>query len=84
MVNNEPVVNPPENQEQRSEAWKTAVTVIQEAKPPHVPEGAEVMTVMVEFPPETPAHLRTGTSDRPSATCWRARCCSSWRESPSG
>ncbi|MDF6042672.1 cupin domain-containing protein [Streptomyces sp. JH14] len=57
--------NEPANTEQapRSEAWKTAPTVLQTAKPPHVPEGAEVMTVLVEFPPgdpETPPHRHSG------------------------
>ncbi len=39
---------------QRSEAWKTAFTVLQSAKPPFVPEGAEAMTVLVEYPPGDP------------------------------
>ncbi|MFE5124465.1 cupin domain-containing protein [Streptomyces sp. NPDC056669] len=39
---------------QRSEAWKTAFTMLQSAKPPFVPEGAEVMTVLVEYPPGDP------------------------------
>ncbi|UUN30573.1 cupin domain-containing protein [Streptomyces sp. FIT100] len=63
MANSEPVAPPPEGQGPRSEAWKTAVTVIQEAKPPHVPEGAEVMTLVVEFPPGdpgTPPHRHSG------------------------
>ncbi|MER5183688.1 cupin domain-containing protein [Streptomyces sp. NPDC002896] len=63
MPNNEPVANRPGNQGQRSEAWKTAVTVIQEAKPPSVPEGAHVMTALVEFPPGdpgTPPHRHFG------------------------
>ncbi|MBT2392190.1 cupin domain-containing protein [Streptomyces sp. ISL-1] len=63
MANSEPVSDSPENQGQRSEAWKTAVTLIQEAKPPHVPEGAEVMTLFVEFPPGdpgTPPHRHSG------------------------
>jgi quercetin dioxygenase-like cupin family protein len=47
----------------RSRAWQTAVTVLQEAKPPFFPEGAEVMTVLVQFPPGdpgTPPHRHPG------------------------
>jgi quercetin dioxygenase-like cupin family protein len=49
--------------ETRSDAWKTAVTVVQEAHPPHVPPGAHAMTVVVEFPPGdpgTPPHRHSG------------------------
>lgn len=35
-------------------AWQTALTVIQNAKPPALPEGAEVMTVLIECPPGEP------------------------------
>jgi quercetin dioxygenase-like cupin family protein len=35
-------------------AWKTAITVLQTANPPSIPEGAEVMTIVVEFPPGDP------------------------------
>ena len=51
------------NDRPRSDAWKTAVTVLQEAKPPSYPEGAHAMTVLVEFPPDdpgTPPHRHTG------------------------
>ena len=51
------------NDRSRSDAWKTAVTVLQEAKPPSYPEGAHAMTVLVEFPPGdpgTPPHRHTG------------------------
>lgn len=47
----------------RSEAWKTALTVLQSANPPLVPEGAEAMTVLIEFPPgepDTPPHRHSG------------------------
>ncbi|MFC7014643.1 cupin domain-containing protein [Streptomyces viridiviolaceus] len=47
----------------RSEAWKTALTVLQSAKPPSVPEGAEAMTVLIEYPPGdpgTPPHRHSG------------------------
>ncbi|MFJ6632287.1 cupin domain-containing protein [Streptomyces sp. NPDC091376] len=63
MPNNEPAGNSPGGQGQRSEAWKTAVTVIQEAKPPSLPEGAHAMTLLVEFPPGdpgTPPHRHFG------------------------
>ncbi|MCH6166253.1 cupin domain-containing protein [Pseudonocardia alaniniphila] len=53
MLNNEP----------RSNAWQTALTVLQEAKPPFIPDGAEVMTVVIEFPPGdpgTPPHRHPG------------------------
>ncbi|MGH3314596.1 MAG: cupin domain-containing protein [Nocardioidaceae bacterium] len=51
------------NDRPRSDAWKTAVTVLQEAKPPSYPEGAHAMTVLIEFPPDdpgTPPHRHTG------------------------
>lgn len=38
----------------RSTAWQTAVTVLQEVNPPSIPEGAEVTTILVEFPPGDP------------------------------
>ncbi|MET9342468.1 cupin domain-containing protein [Nonomuraea sp. NPDC003804] len=38
----------------RSTAWQTALTVLQEAQPPFIPEGANVMTVIVEYPPGDP------------------------------
>jgi quercetin dioxygenase-like cupin family protein len=47
----------------RSEAWKTALTVLQTAMPPSIPEGAEVMTVLIQFPPGdpgTPPHRHPG------------------------
>lgn len=46
-----------------SDAWQTAVTVVQETPPPHFPEGAHAMTVVVEFPPGdpgTPPHRHSG------------------------
>lgn len=39
----------------RSEAWKTAVTMVQETTPLAVPAGASGMTIVVEWPPATPA-----------------------------
>ncbi|MER7079559.1 Cupin domain-containing protein [Saccharopolyspora kobensis] len=47
----------------RSNAWRTALTVLQEAEPPFIPPGAHVMTVLVEFPPGdpgTPPHRHSG------------------------
>lgn len=50
-------------QKPRSDAWKSAITVVQEAEPPHIPEGAHAMTIVVEFPPGdpgTPPHRHAG------------------------
>jgi quercetin dioxygenase-like cupin family protein len=41
-------------QRPRSDAWKTALTVVQEAQPPSIPAGAHAMTVVVEYPPGDP------------------------------
>ncbi|MQY36806.1 hypothetical protein SRB17_48080 [Streptomyces sp. RB17] len=63
MPNSEPVADGPGRQGRRSEAWKTALTVVQEVQPPSVPEGAQAMTVRVEFPPGdpgTPPHRHFG------------------------
>ncbi|MEO3813426.1 cupin domain-containing protein [Sphaerisporangium sp. B11E5] len=38
----------------RSTAWQTALTVLQEAQPPFIPEGAHGMTVVIEYPPGDP------------------------------
>ncbi|MGW1342750.1 cupin domain-containing protein [Kribbella sp. NPDC002412] len=38
----------------RSNAWQTALTVLQEAEPPFIPAGAHAMTVVVEYPPGDP------------------------------
>lgn len=48
---------------QRSNAWQTAVTVLQEATPPDVAPGSHAMTIAVEFPPGdpgTPPHRHSG------------------------
>ncbi|MER8029235.1 cupin domain-containing protein [Streptomyces bauhiniae] len=45
------------------EAWKTAVTVLDEAAPPAFPDAAHVVTARVEFPPGdpgTPPHRHSG------------------------
>lgn len=41
-------------QKPRSNAWRTAVTMVQEAEPPFIPVGAHAMTIVVEFPPGDP------------------------------
>ena len=35
-------------------AWKTALKVVQEVRPPFVPKDADVMTVVIEYPPGDP------------------------------
>ncbi|MEN4473936.1 cupin domain-containing protein [Mycolicibacterium cosmeticum] len=42
------------NNQARSTAWQTALTVIQTATPPVLPDGADVMTVVIEYPPGDP------------------------------
>ena len=47
----------------RSNAWQSALTVLQEVPPPFIPAGAHAMTVVVEFPPGdpgTPPHRHSG------------------------
>ncbi|ASQ96450.1 cupin domain-containing protein [Streptomyces sp. 11-1-2] len=53
MSNKEPAAGTAQST-RRSEAWRTAFTMLQSAKPPFVPEGAEAMTVLVEYPPGDP------------------------------
>lgn len=31
--------------------WENALTVVQDVHPPFIPEGADVMTVVIEYPP---------------------------------
>jgi quercetin dioxygenase-like cupin family protein len=31
--------------------WENALTVVQEVHPPFIPDGADVMTVVIEYPP---------------------------------
>ena len=53
----------PLEQAPRSTAWQTALTMLQEAEPPFIPEGAHAMTVVIEFPPGdpgTPPHRHSG------------------------
>jgi quercetin dioxygenase-like cupin family protein len=47
----------------RSTAWQNAVTVLQEAMPPWIPDGAHAMTITIEYPPGepgTPPHRHAG------------------------
>ncbi len=47
----------------RSEAWKTALTTLQDVTPPFIPDGATGMTVVIEWPPGnpgTPPHRHSG------------------------
>lgn len=47
----------------RSEAWKTAATMLQDTDPLKVPEGASGMTLVVEWPPGdpgSPPHRHSG------------------------
>jgi hypothetical protein len=51
------------SQEPHSNAWRSAITVVQEAETPFIPPGAHAMTIVVEFPPGdpgTPAHRHSG------------------------
>jgi quercetin dioxygenase-like cupin family protein len=46
-----------------SSAWQNALTVLQEATPPFIPDGAHAMTVVIEYPPGdpgTPPHRHPG------------------------
>src|SRR5689334_10084272 len=38
----------------RSDAWRSAITTLQEAPPPFIPVGAHAMTIVVEYPPGDP------------------------------
>lgn len=40
----------------RSTARQNAITMLQEAEPPFIPEGAHVMAVVAEFPPGDVIH----------------------------
>lgn len=47
----------------RSEAWKTAQTMLQDAAPPFIPDGAHAMTLVVEYQPGdggAPPHRHPG------------------------
>ncbi|WP_329000375.1 cupin domain-containing protein [Kribbella sp. NBC_00709] len=49
--------------DQRSTAWQTALTMLQEIEPPFVPEGFHAMTVVIEYPagdPGAPPHRHSG------------------------
>jgi hypothetical protein len=40
--------------------WENALTVLQEVRPPFIPEGAEVKTVVADLPPGSAVFRRTG------------------------
>jgi quercetin dioxygenase-like cupin family protein len=40
----------------RSNAWQSAISVVQEAEPPFIPAGAREMTIVVEWPPGHPGN----------------------------
>jgi quercetin dioxygenase-like cupin family protein len=45
------------------DGWQNAVTVVQEAQPPVIPDGAGAMTVVIEYPPGSagaPPHRHAG------------------------
>jgi quercetin dioxygenase-like cupin family protein len=44
----------PAERRPRSDAWRSAVTVVQEAAPPSIPPHAHAMTIVVKFPPGDP------------------------------
>jgi quercetin dioxygenase-like cupin family protein len=47
----------------RSNAWQSAITVLQETQLPFIPVDAHVMTVVIEYPPGDPGappHRHTG------------------------
>ncbi len=53
----------PHTSRPRSTAWQNAVTVLQEATPSSIPEGAHAMTIVIEYPPGdpgTPPHRHAG------------------------
>ncbi len=44
-------------------SWEDALTVVQEAQPPFIPDGAHAMTVVIEYPPGSagaPPHRHPG------------------------
>ena len=59
------------------DGWENALTVLQEARPPFIPEGVHAMTVVVDYPPAARAPLHTATQARLSVTCSKASCSSS-------
>lgn len=60
MPETEPVAA---EQQPRSAAWQTALTVLQEVEPPTVTPGSHAMTVVLEYPagdPGAPPHRHPG------------------------
>jgi len=45
-------------EEPRSTAWQTAVTMLPEIEPRSIPDGAHVMTIVVDYPPGDPGAPR--------------------------
>ncbi len=43
-------------QKPRSNAWQSAITVVQEVEPPFIPAGAHAMTIVVQWPPGHPGN----------------------------
>jgi quercetin dioxygenase-like cupin family protein len=64
------VIAPSENNPRKESAmsknydgWENALTVLQEARPPFIPEGVHAMTVVVDYPPGSagsPPHRHSG------------------------
>jgi hypothetical protein len=52
-------------QKPRSDAWQSAITVVQEVEPPFIRAGAHAMTIVVDFPgagdPGNPPHRHCGS-----------------------
>ncbi len=45
--------------------WENALTVVQDVHPPFIPEGADVMTVVIEYPPGSAGAPAAPASERP-------------------
>ncbi len=65
-------------------SWTRAATMLQDAAPITVPDGASAMTIHVAWEPGDPGRHPTVTPARPSATSSRARSASNSKASPSG
>ena len=50
-------------QKPQSNAWQSAITVVQEVAPPFIPAGAHATTIVIEYPPGhpgSPPHRHSG------------------------
>ena len=50
-------------QKPQSDAWQSAITVVQEVEPPFIPAGAQASTIVIEWPPGhpgSPPHRHSG------------------------